>query len=57
VSIQAQSRGCHETRLLAVGLSSIVAMVVVFAMALSWGVNHGHCKADFPTVISCTFEW
>jgi len=34
-----------------------VAAVVVLAMALPWGLDHHHCKIDFPTEVSCTVEW
>ena len=34
--------------------SLVVATVVVLAMALPW--DHDHCKIDYPTLISCTFQ-
>jgi len=42
--------------ILLVGILAVAA-VVVLAMALPWGLDHHHCKIDFPTEVSCTVEW
>jgi len=41
--------------ILLVGILAVAA-VVVLAMALPWGLDHHHCKIDFPTEVSCTVE-
>jgi hypothetical protein len=44
--------------LLVVGLVLVAVVTVgVLGMALAWGLDRGHCKIGFPSVISCTFEW
>src|SRR5262249_14937888 len=37
--------------------SFAVATVVVLEVGLARRLDHYLCKNDFPTLISCTFEW
>jgi hypothetical protein len=45
-------------RVLLVGLSVVaLTMIIVVGTAMARGLDSHHCKAGFPVLISCTFEW